>query len=128
MDIKNFGQKLKIEESTSTKVKKEKEIFIENIDLLEQCIKRTEALIFGLSVDLSNYEDPFWVVIENMFLLKYGEVIYELVFWYLYDRVDEDGKISPLIFEEEGKEPKEIKIKNASDLWKFIEKNVLIKK
>ena len=30
-----------------------------------------------------------------MFLLKYGEVVYELVFWYLYDRVDEDGKISP---------------------------------
>lgn len=128
MDIKNFGQKLRMEESSSTKVKKEKEIFIENVDLLEQCIKRVEALAISLSIDLIDYEDPFWVVIENMFLLMYGEVVYELVFWYLYDRIDEDGKLNPLIFEEEGKEPKEIKIKNASDLWKFIEKNVLTKK
>lgn len=128
MNIKNFGQRLRMEESNSTKVKKEKEIFIENVDLLEQCIKRTEVLAMGLSIDLIDYEDPFWVVIENMFLLMYGEVVYELVFWYLYDRIDEDGKLNPLIFEEEGKEPKEIKIKNSSDLWKFIEKNVLIKK
>lgn len=128
MNIKNFGQRLRMEESNSTKVKKEKEIFIENVDLLEQCIKRAEALAVGLSIDLIDYEDPFWVVIENMFLLMYGEVVYELVFWYLYDRIDEDGKLNPLIFEEEGKEPKEIKIKNSSDLWKFIEKNVLIKK
>jgi hypothetical protein len=128
MDIKNFGQKLRMEESSSTKVKKEKEIFIENIDLLEQCIKRTEDLAINSGIDLCDYEDPLWMVIENMLLLKYGEVIYELIFWYLYDRVDEDGKVYSLIFEEEGKEPKEIKIKNASDLWKFIEKNVLTKK
>jgi len=124
MSIKNFGQKLKMEESNSTKVKKEKEIFIENITLLEQCIKRVEVLIGGFAVDLCNYEDPFWMVIENMFLLKYGENIYELIFWYLYDRVDENGKIYPLILEEEGKEPKEIKIKTPNDLWNFIEKNI----
>jgi len=128
MDIKNFGQRLRMEESSSTKVKKEKEIFIENINLLEQCINRTENLATNFGIDLCDYEDPLWMVIENMLLLKYGEVIYELIFWYLYDRVDEDGKVYSLIFEEEGKEPKEIKIKNASDLWKFIEKNVLIKK
>jgi hypothetical protein len=128
MDIKNFGQKLKIEESGSTKIKKEKEIFIESIDLLEQCLKRSDTLAFDFAIDLSIFEDPLWMVIENMLLLKYGEVAYELIFWYLYDRVDEDGKIYPIIFEEEGKEPKEIKMKNTSDLWKFIEKNILNKK
>jgi hypothetical protein len=128
MNIKNFGQKLRVEESSSTKVKKEKEIFIENINLLEQCITRSENLAVLFGIDLCDYEDPFWAVIENMLLLKYGEAIYELIFWYLYDRIDEDGKAHSLIFEEEGKEPKEIKIKNASDLWKFIEKNILIKK
>jgi len=128
MDIKTFGQKLKMEESTSTKVKKEKEIFIESINILEQCIKRSENLAINFAIDLSIYEDSLWMVIENILLLKYDEVIYELIFWYLYDRIDEDGKIYPLIFEEEDKEPKEIKIKNSSDLWKFIEKNILNKK
>ena len=127
MDIKNFGQKLKMEESTSTKVKKEKEIFIESINILEQCLKQSENLAINFNIDLSIYEDPLWMVIENILLLKYNEIIYELIFWYLYDRVDEDGKIYPLIFEEEDKEPKEIKIRNASDLWRFIEKNILNK-
>ena len=42
--------------------------------------------------------------------------------WYLYDRVDENGKVYPLIYEEEEKPSIEIKIKNPTDLWKFIDK------
>jgi hypothetical protein len=59
-----------------------------------------------------------------MFLLKYGEIISEIVFWYLYDRKDDDGNIYPLVLEEEDKEPVDIILKTPTDLWKFINKNL----
>jgi len=62
--------------------------------------------------------------IFNRFLLKYGEIISEIVFWYLYDRKDDDGNIYPLVFEEEDKEPVDIILKTPTDLWKFINKNL----
>jgi hypothetical protein len=124
MDIKKFGQRLKLEESKTTKVLKEKEVFIENISILEEILQRSDKLFNGYSIDLYMYEEPFLQIIENMFLLKYGEIISEIVFWYLYDRKDDDGNIYPLVFEEEDKEPVDIILKTPTDLWKFINKNL----
>lgn len=122
MDIKNFGQRLKLEESKTIKSKKEKEVFIETITLLEHCLKRSDILFADFNIDLYIYEEYFIKIIENLFLIKYGDVVSEIVFWYLYDRVDENGKVYPLIYEEEGKEPTELIIKTPNDLWKFIDK------
>jgi len=124
MDIKKFGQRLKLEESKTTKVLKEKEVFIENVTILEEVLKRSDKLYNEFVIDVYMYEEPFLQVIENLFLLKYGEVISEIVFWYLYDRKDDDGNIYPLVFEEEDKEPVDIILKTPTDLWKFINKNL----
>ena len=124
MDIKKFGQRLKLEESKTTKVLKEKEVFIENISILEEILQRSDKLFNGYSIDLYMYEEPFLQIIENLFLLKYGEIVSEIVFWYLYDRQDDDGNIYPLVFEEEDKEPVDIILKTPTDLWKFINKNL----
>lgn len=122
MDIKKFGQRLKLEESKTSKVKKEKEIFVENVTLLEQCFKRADDIHEHLGIDLYMYEEPFLQIIENLFLIKYGETVSEIVFWYLYERVGEDGVIHPFIYEEENKEPIELIIKTPTDLWKFVDK------
>ena len=124
MDIKKFGQRLKLEESKTTKVLKEKEVFIENVTILEGALKRSDKLYDDFTIDVYMYEEPFLQVIENMFLIKYGEIISEIVFWYLYDRKDDDGTIYPLVFEEEDKEPVDIILKTPADLWKFINKNL----
>lgn len=122
MDIKNFGQRLKLEESKTLKSKKEKEVFIETITLLEHCLKRSDILYEDFNIDLYSYEEYFIKVVENLLLIKYGEAISEIAFWYLYDRVDENGKIYPLIYEEKGKEEIKLIIKTPNDLWKFIDK------
>jgi len=122
MNIKNFGQRLKLEESKTIKVKKEKEVFIETITLLEHCIKRADILFDDFGIDFSTHEEYFIKIIDNLFLIKYGDAISDIVFWYLYDRVDENGKIYPLIYEEEDKEPVEIIIKTPNELWKIINK------
>lgn len=119
-NIRKFGQRLKIEESKTTKVLKEKEVFIENITILEKILKRSDKLHDEFTIDIYRYEEPFLQIIENMFLLKYGEIISEIVFWYLYGRKDETGTIHPLVFEEEDKEPVDIILKTPTDLWKFV--------
>jgi hypothetical protein len=124
MDIKKFGQRLKLEESKTTKVLKEKEVFIENISILEEILQRSDKLYNEYTIDLYMYEEPFLQIIENLFLIKYGEIISEIVFWYLYDRKDDDGNIYPLVLEEEDKEPVDIILKTPTDLWKFINKNL----
>jgi len=122
MDIKKFGQRLKLEESKTSKVKKEKEIFVENVTLLEQCFKRVDDIHEHLGIDLYMYEEPFLQIIENLLLIKYGETVSEIVFWYIYERIGDDGVIHPLIYEEENKEPIELIIKTPTDLWKFVDK------
>lgn len=122
MDIKNFGQRLKLEESKTLKSKKEKEVFIETITLLEHCLKRSDILYEDFAIDLYSYEEYFIKIIENLLLIKYGDAISEIIVWYLYDRVDESGKIYPLIYEEKGKEEVKLIIKTPNDLWKFIDK------
>ena len=87
MDIKNFGQRLKLEESKTLKSKKEKEVFIETITLLEHCLKRSDILYEDFNIDLYSYEEYFIKVVENLLLIKYGEAISEIVFWYLYDKL-----------------------------------------
>jgi hypothetical protein len=74
------------------------------------------------NIDIYSYEEYFIKIIENLFLLKYGEAVTDIIIWYLYDRVDEDGKVYSLIYEEEEKPPIEIKINKPADLWKFIDK------
>ena len=74
MDIKKFGQRLKLEESKTTKVLKEKEVFIENVTILEEALKRSDKLYDEFTIDGYMYEEPFLQVIENMFLIKYGEI------------------------------------------------------
>ena len=70
MDIKKFGQRLKLEESKTTKVLKEKEVFIENVTILEEILQRSDKLYNDYTIDLYMYEEPFLQIIENMFLLK----------------------------------------------------------
>jgi hypothetical protein len=123
-NIRKFGQRLKIEESKTTKVLKEKEVFIENVSILEEILQRSDKLFNGYSIDLYMYEEPFLQIIENLFLIKYGEIVSEIVFWYLYDRKDDEGNIYPLVFEEEDKEPVDVILKTPTDLWKFINKNL----
>jgi hypothetical protein len=103
-------------------IEKEKEVFIETVTLLEHCLQRSDILYKDFNIDIYSYEEYFIKIIENLFLLKYGEVVTEIMIWYLYDRVDENGKVYPLIYEEEEKPSIEIKIKNPTDLWKFIDK------
>ena len=121
-DIKKFGSKLKIRISPKDKDLLEKNIFIKSINILEFCVERGDNFL-ELGFDIENIEEPYLDVIELLFGLHFGEWTAELVEWYLFGRVDEDGKICPLVLsEDEEDEGEKIIIKTPEEFWDVIQK------
>jgi hypothetical protein len=121
-DIKKFGSKLKIRVSPKDKDLLEKNIFIKSINILEFCVERGNNFL-ELGFDIENIEEPYLDVIELLFGLHFGGWTAELVEWYLFDRIDEDGEIYPLVLsEDEEDEGEKIMIKNPEEFWDIIQK------
>jgi hypothetical protein len=121
-DIKKFGSKLKIKISPKDKDLLEKNIFIQSISILEFCVERGDNFL-ELGFDIENIEEPYLDVIELLFGLHFGEWTAGLVEWYLFNRVDEDGEIYPLVLsEDEEDEGEKIMIKNPEEFWDVIQK------
>lgn len=119
MSLDNFG-KLKI--AKRDRKSNEKETFIETVILLEHCWLRTNFLHEEVKIDLWNYEENYYKVIENLIFMKYTDDVANLILWYVYDRFDADGKLLGLDVTLPGKEKKRFLLKSPTDLWNLIEK------
>jgi hypothetical protein len=120
MNLNNFGSRLRI--NNRLKSISEKDIFIDMVNVLDQCWARTNFLHEHLKIDFYNYEESYYNVIEDLIFLKYGEELGNLILWYVYDRFDTDGELLSLEVTLPGKPKKLFKLKSASDLWDLIEK------
>jgi hypothetical protein len=119
--MNNFGENLKF--LFRKKGISEKEIFINILEVLDGCKKRTDELETNFMLDLFSYEEDFYLVIENLLYIHYGELKTEIILWWVYSRFNEEGEIDDLIIEDEDEEKQEtVKIKTAEQLWSYINK------
>lgn len=119
--MNNFGENLKF--LFRKKGISEKEIFINILEVLDGCKKRTDELETNFMLDMFSYEEDFYLVIENLLYIHYGELKTEIILWWVYSRFNEEGEIDDLIIEDEDEEKQEIvKIKTAEQLWSYINK------
>jgi hypothetical protein len=92
----------------------------------QQSSKRI-ILFSSHKIDLYEYNDAYYGIIEDLLLLKYGPELNEIIQWFLYERIiineKEELEILPLIFleEDDGKQ-EEIFLETPEDLWNFITK------
>jgi hypothetical protein len=119
MNLNNFGDRLKI---SRNKQSQEKDVFVEFVNMLDECWTRTNFLHEHLKIDFYNYEESYYSIIEDLIYLKYGEEVGALVLWYVYDRFDSDGDLQKLEVTISGKTKKVYTLKTALDLWNLIEK------
>jgi hypothetical protein len=87
-----------------------------------------EVESFG--IELSDYEDAHFSLIESLIFEIYGEWKTQLVMWYVYERMDEEGNLLPLLVSdiEEGEEEddedeedgEEVFIETPEQLYDFI--------
>lgn len=121
IDLQNFGENLRLVKDNQTI--SEKDTFIDIVNIFDKCNKRTGLLEQEFNVDLESYENPFFLLIENLLALSYGENEAEIILWWVYDRFDEEGNLLSikLNFEDEGLE-EDVMVETAEELWNLLEK------
>ena len=77
---------------------------------------RSALLHSELGLDYSNYDEKFFEIIDRMFTLSFGREAAEIIFFYVYERINPDGTINNLIDQNNEIVP----INSPSDLWYLV--------
>jgi hypothetical protein len=68
-------------------------------------------------------------MIENLFLLHYGEWKTDIILWWIYDRFNEEGKVSPIEFNDhDTNSQEEVIVETPEQLWNFLKRIDKLKK
>ena len=123
-NLNNFGKKLKLNKRSNKKQPQitEKEMFVESINMLQDCWNRSNIAYESFKINLLEYEEKYFQVIENFILLKYGPWKTEIILWYIFAREDDENNIAPLLIQSKGKEDEEIILENPEQLWDLLER------
>jgi hypothetical protein len=93
-----------------------KELFEKAILTLERTNVRAAIVGSEFDLDLSKYEEPFYEAIDNLMIMYFGKQAAEVIFFYVYERINPDGSINELI--DVNNEP--IILNNPSELWDLV--------
>ena len=105
-----------VKREKQTKQIQTRDLFVGVITSLQMMTTRSTLLFADLRLDFGTYEEPFYEVIDALFLMKFGREACELVNFYLWERENSDGTINyPL---DENNNP--ITLDNAQDLWNLL--------
>jgi len=97
---------------------KKKTLFINLIKKYDDALVRSMMMDNQFRLDLSSYEETFYQMIDDLILLTYGEDIYQLIAFYFFERINDDGTENFII----GPNMEQIFIKTPNDLYDTIQK------
>jgi hypothetical protein len=117
---KLFNSQVIIKKQRRNKALKKKSLFTALIDQYENSVIKSSKLQSEFAIDLFEYEEPFYSVIDKLMLLMWGANVYELVTFYLFERVNLDGTPNYLIETNEEGEEKEIHLNTSEDLYQYL--------
>jgi hypothetical protein len=116
-----FGKHLNIK--SRTKDPTDKDLFTEVVGLVDECWIRSNVIENEFGLGILNYDEPFYLIIENLVYMHYGEWKGDIMLWWLFERFDEDGSVLPINLNDHAKETEEeIFIETVEELWEFIKK------
>jgi hypothetical protein len=109
-----------IRKQRRNKAFKKKILFISLIEQYEKALNKSARLQSEFGLDLFEYEEPFYGVIDKLMLLTWGMNVYELVTFYLYERTNLDGTINYLVETKEDGTEIEVFLKTPEDLYNYL--------
>ena len=109
-----------IKKQRRNKAFKKKILFISLIEQYEKALNKSARLQSEFGLDLFDYEEPFYGVIDKLMLLTWGMNVYELVTFYLYERLNLDGTINYLVETKEDGTEVEVFLKTPEDLYNYL--------
>ena len=122
INLNNLGKQFKFSRRISvkpTETLSEKEMFGDLITRLDEAWGDSNKLFAKFKINLLEYEEGYFGLIEDLLLMKYGSWKTEIILWFVYGRMDENGEIHPLSLNLEGNEEKVI-IKTPTQLWDLL--------
>jgi hypothetical protein len=93
------------------------ELFINIITQIELVLNRSTLVHSDFKIDLSDYDEMYLQIIDNLIYLSFGTQAAELIIHYCYDRLEMDGSI-PYV-DAEGVERE---ISDPEQLWSVVKK------
>jgi hypothetical protein len=109
-----------IKKQRRNKAFKKKILFISLIEQYEKALNKSARLQSEFGLDLFDYEEPFYGVIDKLMLLTWGMNVYELVTFYLYERLNLDGTLNYLVETKEDGTEVEVFLKTPEDLYNYL--------
>lgn len=94
-------------------VEKKKEAFVQVVLKLEEVAVKSMLAYADLQIDLSKYEEKFYEIMDTLMLFSFGPECTDLISFYVWDRVNPEGGVNPVMLEESGP----IYLNNPYELW-----------
>jgi len=117
---KLFNSPVIIKKQRRNKALKKKALFISLMNQYEKSVNKSQKLHEEFAIDLFDYEEPFYSIIDKLMLLMWGANVYELVTFYVYERIGLDGIPNHLIETDSDGNEKEIHLATAEDLYNYL--------
>ena len=93
------------------------ELFINIITQIELVLNRSTLVHSDFKIDLSDYDEMYLQIIDNLIYLSFGTQAADLIIHYCYDRIEMDGSI-PYV-DADGVERE---ISDPEQLWQVVKK------
>jgi uncharacterized LabA/DUF88 family protein len=113
-DIIGSNTFLKLKRKTEDDLQREQ--FESIILLLEEIEVRSIILSNDLKIDLASYDEKFYMLIEKLLNIHFGDEANEIIFYYIYDRINPDGSVNELRDEKDNV----VLLTSPSDLWDVV--------
>jgi len=109
----------RIKEKSPSTERMDKKIFIEVMTQLKVIEDRRDFMEQEIGMDMTQYEDDFFAVIENLFKLAFSKEQLALIQLYLYNLVPDKEWDGTITVETEGRE-EQVMFKEPEDVWNVI--------
>ena len=88
-----LGAKSSLREKLPSKISHKKQLFCEILQNLQFVNGRTLGMKHDYKVNMMDYDDPFYVAIENLINLQFSQEQQNLINWWIYDKFLPTGEV-----------------------------------
>lgn len=117
---KLFNSPVIVKKKKQNKNLRKKTLFISLVSQYELALIKSTKLQAEFNIDLFDYEEPYFEVIDKLMLLMWGGDVYEVITFYLYERFNLDGSLNCIIETDENGNDIEIILKTPEDLFNYL--------
>ena len=112
-----MGADLSLKRKRKTEKDVNREVFEKIILALEKASVRSSIIGDEFQLNFTEYDETFYEIIDNLILMHFGKEAAELIFFYVYERINPDGSVNALADVNGDIVP----MNGPSDLWELIE-------